>query len=211
MRTCIICTFVHVQNPRIVYKCVHALFVHLYMYKILGSYTNVYMHYLYICTCTKSSDRIQMCTCIICTFVHVQKGKSRKCDFITETYHLRRSVMSSTPIHFDSIRLRIYDISINLWCVSGVSAALTVTCNIYHIWSASSRTPLYGYYDFMRKFVSISFPKVYSDDFSPIFIGNPIFWIEETDNSNGVPILCHYFIFVTFASVFWPVEIVLRV
>ena len=29
-----------------------------------------------------------------------------------------------------------------------------------------------------------------SDDFSPIFIGNPIFWIKETDNSNGVPILC---------------------
>ena len=71
---------VHVQNPPIVYKCVHTLFVHLYMYKILRSYTNVYMHYLYICTCTKSSDRIQMCTCIICTFVHVQKGKSRKCS-----------------------------------------------------------------------------------------------------------------------------------
>ena len=69
---------VHVQNPRIVYKCVHALFVHLYMYKILRSYTNVYMHYLYICTCTKSSDRIQMCTCIICTFIKVQKGKSWK-------------------------------------------------------------------------------------------------------------------------------------
>ena len=65
MRTCIICTFVHVQNPPIVYKCVHALFVHvqnppivykcvhalfvhLYMYKILRSYTIVYMHYLYI-------------------------------------------------------------------------------------------------------------------------------------------------------------------
>ena len=65
---------VHVQNSPIVYKCVHALFVHLYMYKILRSYSNVYMyiHYLYICTCTKSSDRIQMCTCIICTFVHVQ-------------------------------------------------------------------------------------------------------------------------------------------
>ena len=29
-----------------------------------------------------------------------------------------------------------------------------------------------------------------SDDFSPIFIGNPIFLIKETDNSNGVPILC---------------------
>ena len=29
-----------------------------------------------------------------------------------------------------------------------------------------------------------------SDDFRPIFIGNPIFWIQETDNSNGVPILC---------------------
>ena len=29
-----------------------------------------------------------------------------------------------------------------------------------------------------------------SDDFYPIFIGNPIFWIPETDNSNGVPILC---------------------
>ena len=31
---------------------------------------------------------------------------------------------------------------------------------------------------------------IHSDDFCPIFIGNPIFWIQETDNSNGVPILC---------------------
>ena len=29
-----------------------------------------------------------------------------------------------------------------------------------------------------------------SDDFCLIFIRNPIFWIQETDNSNGVPILC---------------------
>ena len=50
---CVNALFVHVQNPPIVYKCVHTLFVHLYMYKILRSYTNMYMHYLYICTCTK--------------------------------------------------------------------------------------------------------------------------------------------------------------
>ena len=51
----------------------------------------------------------------------------------------------------------------------------------------------------------------YSDDFCPIFIGNSIFWIQETDNSNRVPILCQ----IAFSSLsfpfFCPVEIVLTV
>ena len=71
-------------------------------------------------------------------------------DLITETNHPRISVIRARhPIHYGSIRLRIYDIRINLWCVSGVSAALTVTCNIFHIRSASSGTPLYGYSDYL--------------------------------------------------------------
>ena len=39
-----------------------------------------------------------------------------------------------------------------------------------------------------------------SDDFCPIFIGNPIFWIQETDHSNGVPILCQ----IAFSSLSFP-------
>ena len=41
---------------------------------------------------------------------------------------------------------------------------------------------------------------VISDDFCPIFIGNPIFWTPETDNSNGVPILCQ----IAFSSLSFP-------
>ena len=39
-----------------------------------------------------------------------------------------------------------------------------------------------------------------SDDFCPIFIGNPIFWIQETDISNGVLILCQ----IAFSSLSFP-------
>ena len=41
---------------------------------------------------------------------------------------------------------------------------------------------------------------IISDDFRPIFIGNPIFWIQETDNSNGAPILCQ----IAFSSLSFP-------
>ena len=52
---------------------------------------------------------------------------------------------------------------------------------------------------------------IYSDDFSPIFIGNLIFLIKETENSNGVPILCQAAFSSLSLSVFCPVEIVLTV